>query len=338
MLDRPIAATPRTAGIAGGAHVPLARLTRGVAVESIHYGSVAVVDRDGRLLAAAGDPAFVTMTRSALKPFQAMPFVAAGGPERFGYSKPQVALLCASHSGEPRHVDAVADMLARAGQLARRSSLRNARARVFRGARRSAAASAVLAACAQLLGQAQRHARVLRPVRASARQLSRRSASAAAGDPARRRALHRDARGGARRRHRRLLGAELRRRARAPRAGVRAPRRRRRRRRVRQCAARARRRDDRAPGDGVGRAPLRSRVEPGRAAETGSARSARKVSRRSGSAAPAWGSRSRSSTATAVCCGRSSHRCSSSWGCWTPGGALRSRIGSSRPCATIAVS
>jgi L-asparaginase II len=55
------------------------------------------------------------MTRSALKPFQAMPFVAAGGPERFGYSQAQVALLCASHSGEPRHVAAVADMLARAG-------------------------------------------------------------------------------------------------------------------------------------------------------------------------------------------------------------------------------
>jgi len=107
--------TPETAASAGALHVPLAEVTRGGAVESIHYGSVAVVDRDGRLLAAAGDPAFLTMTRSSLKPFQAMPFVAAGGPERFGYSKPQIALLCASHSGEPRHVEAVADMLARAG-------------------------------------------------------------------------------------------------------------------------------------------------------------------------------------------------------------------------------
>src|SRR5438552_1281069 len=116
MLDRLSAsALDKTAGITGGAHVALAQLTRGAAVESIHYGSIAVVDRNGRLLAAAGDPAFMTMTRSALKPFQAMPFVAAGGPERFGYSKAQVALLCASHSGEPRHVDAVADMLARAG-------------------------------------------------------------------------------------------------------------------------------------------------------------------------------------------------------------------------------
>jgi L-asparaginase II len=55
------------------------------------------------------------MTRSALKPFQAMPFVAGGGLERFGYSRVETAMLCASHSGEPRHVAAAADMLAKAG-------------------------------------------------------------------------------------------------------------------------------------------------------------------------------------------------------------------------------
>ena len=96
-------------------HVPLARVTRGEATESIHYGSVAVVDGEGRLLFAAGNPSLLTMTRSALKPLQAVPLVAAGGIERFGFSVEQTALLCASHSGEPRHVTAVADMLRRAG-------------------------------------------------------------------------------------------------------------------------------------------------------------------------------------------------------------------------------
>src|SRR6185312_1891675 len=85
--------------------------TRGDATDSIHYGSVAVVDGGGRILYAAGDPSFVTMTRSSLKPLQAVPLVAAGGVERFGFSSEQVALLCASHSGEPRHVTAVAAML-----------------------------------------------------------------------------------------------------------------------------------------------------------------------------------------------------------------------------------
>jgi L-asparaginase II len=94
--------------------VPLARATRGDAVDSVHYGSVAIVDGEGRLLFAAGDARCLTTTRSALKPLQALPLAAAGGIERFSYSSAQVALLCASHSGEPRHVEGVADMLGRA--------------------------------------------------------------------------------------------------------------------------------------------------------------------------------------------------------------------------------
>jgi L-asparaginase II len=93
----------------------LAVVTRGDAIDSVHRGSIAVVDVAGNLLYGVGDPNAVTMTRSALKPFQALPFVAAGGVERFGYSPAQVALLCASHSGEARHVDAVTGMLAQAG-------------------------------------------------------------------------------------------------------------------------------------------------------------------------------------------------------------------------------
>jgi hypothetical protein len=99
-------------------HVPLTIVRRGGTVESLHTGSIAVVDRAGRLLYAAGDPDTLTFTRSALKPLQALPFVAAGGVERFAYTMPEVALLCASHSGEPRHVEAAADMLAKAGNTA----------------------------------------------------------------------------------------------------------------------------------------------------------------------------------------------------------------------------
>jgi L-asparaginase II len=106
---------PAVAPAVSRSHARLVEVTRGPAVESAHFGSVAVVDRDGRVLHAAGDPHFLTFTRSSLKPLQALPFVAAGGPERFGYSLAQTALLCASHSGEPRHVEAVAEMLARAG-------------------------------------------------------------------------------------------------------------------------------------------------------------------------------------------------------------------------------
>jgi L-asparaginase II len=107
----PVPATPfRAPG-----HVPIAVTTRGRGVESIHWGSVAVADLAGRVLHAAGEPGAVVFTRSALKPLQALPFVRDGGPARFGYDRAQLALLCASHSGEARHVDAVRDMLARAG-------------------------------------------------------------------------------------------------------------------------------------------------------------------------------------------------------------------------------
>ena len=97
------------------AHVPLTVVTRGETVESVHAGAIAVADTAGRVLYAAGDPALLTFTRSALKPLQALPFVAAGGPERFGFEPAEVAMLCASHAGESRHVEAAASMLHKAG-------------------------------------------------------------------------------------------------------------------------------------------------------------------------------------------------------------------------------
>ncbi|RYF02708.1 MAG: asparaginase [Oxalobacteraceae bacterium] len=99
---------------------PLAATTRGYpdtgyAVENIHYGSVAVVDAGGRLLYASGDPHFMTFTRSALKPFQALPFVLDDGPARFGLTRDELALLCASHSGEDKHVAGVRAILDKIG-------------------------------------------------------------------------------------------------------------------------------------------------------------------------------------------------------------------------------
>jgi L-asparaginase II len=96
-------------------HVPLVEVTRGNDVESIHFGSVAVVDTQGDLLYQAGAPDFLTFTRSTIKPFQAAPFLRAGGPARFGFTSREVALLCASHSGEPMHTEAVQSMLHKAG-------------------------------------------------------------------------------------------------------------------------------------------------------------------------------------------------------------------------------
>lgn len=93
------------------AHVPLAVLTRGDAVENIHYGSVAVVDTAGRLIGSAGDSDALTFTRSTLKAFQALPLMRDDGPKQFGLDDREIALLTASHSGEPFHVAAVEGIL-----------------------------------------------------------------------------------------------------------------------------------------------------------------------------------------------------------------------------------
>ena len=93
----------------------LFELTRGRIVESIHYGATAVVDSTGRLLYSHGDPQTVTFLRSSAKPFQALPFFERGGPEQFGLTPKEQALICASHEGSDEHVRTVESIQAKVG-------------------------------------------------------------------------------------------------------------------------------------------------------------------------------------------------------------------------------
>lgn len=97
-------------------HTPLIEMTRGATLENQHFGSVAVVNTSGVLRAFAGDPHWLTFTRSTLKALQALPFMEAGGPQHFGFTSTHVALMCASHSGEDKHVQTAQEMLERAGK------------------------------------------------------------------------------------------------------------------------------------------------------------------------------------------------------------------------------
>jgi len=91
--------------------VPLTRVYRGGLVESVHRGSIAVVDSRGTLLAYAGDPAMRACLRSAAKPFQAIPLLEYGGSDEFELTPEEIALTCASHGGEPMHVATAAALL-----------------------------------------------------------------------------------------------------------------------------------------------------------------------------------------------------------------------------------
>ncbi|MBV8603585.1 MAG: asparaginase [Pelomonas sp.] len=93
----------------------LAEVLRGGAVESAHLGSLAIVDGDGGLVLALGDVDARVFPRSAVKLLQALPLVESGAADRLGLSDAELALACASHSGEPAHVATAAGMLAKAG-------------------------------------------------------------------------------------------------------------------------------------------------------------------------------------------------------------------------------
>jgi L-asparaginase II len=93
----------------------LVEVWRGPRVESRHHGAVAVVDADGATVFALGDTAMPVYPRSAVKPIQALPLVESGAAERYGFGDEELALACASHGGEPAHVDVANRMLTRAG-------------------------------------------------------------------------------------------------------------------------------------------------------------------------------------------------------------------------------
>jgi L-asparaginase II len=99
----------------GMQHTPLVNLTRGGTLECQHTGFIAVVNSRGELRAQVGDPHWQTFSRSTLKALQALPLLSAGGPSQFGFSQPQIALLCASHNGEAQHVSQVQGMLDKIG-------------------------------------------------------------------------------------------------------------------------------------------------------------------------------------------------------------------------------
>jgi L-asparaginase II len=86
---------------------------RGERVESEHRVAYAVADAAGRLLEAAGDVGRGVFPRSAIKPLQALALVESGAADRFALGEQELALACASHSGEPDHVALVRAWLAR---------------------------------------------------------------------------------------------------------------------------------------------------------------------------------------------------------------------------------
>ena len=94
----------------------LVEVWRGPLVESRHRGHLVAVDGDGCVVAALGAPRTETYIRSSGKPFQAIPLVASGAADRFGFTEKEIAIACGSHSGESIHVETVRSMLGKIGR------------------------------------------------------------------------------------------------------------------------------------------------------------------------------------------------------------------------------
>ena len=93
------------------APVVVAEIVRSGFVEGHHYGSIVVLGRDGEADWSVGDVTSAMFPRSCNKPVQALAMLRAG----LDLPPDLLALACASHSGEPFHLDGVRRILAGAG-------------------------------------------------------------------------------------------------------------------------------------------------------------------------------------------------------------------------------
>jgi L-asparaginase II len=116
-MGRPPRADPDCGRMSGRASTNpiLVEVLRGAIVESRHAGALAIADADGRLLLALGDVGRPVFPRSAVKAMQAIPLVESGAADAFGLSNEELAVACASHSGDIVHLDAVRGLLGKAG-------------------------------------------------------------------------------------------------------------------------------------------------------------------------------------------------------------------------------
>jgi L-asparaginase II len=93
------------------AFVELAVTTRNGHDESVHYGALVALEKDGSVAFAFGDAGAVIFPRSSTKPIQASAMVASG----LALSPRMLALVCASHDGKPEHLTTAKEILHTAG-------------------------------------------------------------------------------------------------------------------------------------------------------------------------------------------------------------------------------
>jgi len=98
----------------------LAEVTRGGVVESLHLGHLIVLNSNGTTYLSQGSPELSFYPRSAVKSLQAAAMLKAG----LTVTDKEIAIICASHSGNQIHIDLVSKMLS--DRIIPLSALKNA--------------------------------------------------------------------------------------------------------------------------------------------------------------------------------------------------------------------
>lgn len=87
------------------------QVSRGNHIESRHQIKAVIVSSSGEVLDSWGDVEQVVYPRSAIKAMQVLCFIELGGHEKFNLTPAEIAILCASHNAEPKHVATVESIL-----------------------------------------------------------------------------------------------------------------------------------------------------------------------------------------------------------------------------------
>ena len=79
-------------------------IQRGSLVESCHMAKCLVKDLNDRILLSSNNDQEFIYPRSAIKIFQALPFVNSGAHKKFDLGEKILAISCSSHCGELKHL------------------------------------------------------------------------------------------------------------------------------------------------------------------------------------------------------------------------------------------
>ena len=79
-------------------------VTRGNVIESTHGAKCVVQNFNYKKIFTTGHELDLVYPRSAIKIFQAIPFIQSGAHKKYKLSKKEIAISCASHCGERQHM------------------------------------------------------------------------------------------------------------------------------------------------------------------------------------------------------------------------------------------